>query len=194
MQVPVEITYRGLRPTPREEALVAQKLAQLEAHHPGIISCHLTAGPAQGRQRSGTVQEVTLEVRLPGDRLVVRRHHADAPGHAHLAPVLRDAFDAMTQALSAHRARRRGDIKASAGPMQGRVSALCPDRDCGEILGNDHRLIYFHKNSVLGAGFDSLRLDDPVSYSLIEGEGVQGPQASSVHPLTNLRHDPGHRP
>lgn len=191
MQVPVDVTFRGLDPDPRLRALIDDRIAHLERAHPGIISCHLTAGPAQARQRSATTQQVTLEVRVPGAQLVVRRHHADAPGQAYLAPVLRDAFTAMGRVLSRHEERRRGALKAPAGPLQGRIATLHPERDFGEILGNDHRLVYFHRNAVLPPGFEALTPDAPVSYSVVEGEGRDGPQASSVRATTSLRHDPG---
>jgi cold shock CspA family protein len=37
-----------------------------------------------------------------------------------------------------------------------------------------------HRNAVVGAGFDALSEGDEVRYTLHEGEGEKGPQASTV--------------
>ena len=40
--------------------------------------------------------------------------------------------------------------------------------------------VYFHRNSVIGGGFDSLKISDRVRYVVDPEEGEKGPQASTV--------------
>jgi cold shock CspA family protein len=43
--------------------------------------------------------------------------------------------------------------------------------------------VYVHRNSVLGAGFDKLKIGDRVRYVVDPEEGEKGAQASTVVPL-----------
>jgi cold shock CspA family protein len=58
-------------------------------------------------------------------------------------------------------------------------SELHPDEAYGRIETPDGRLIYFHRNSVVGADFDALRIGAEVRFHAEAGE--RGPQASTVH-------------
>jgi cold shock CspA family protein len=59
----------------------------------------------------------------------------------------------------------------------GHVAELYPDY--GKIETPDGRLVYFHKNSVVGEDFDHLDLGAEVRF--VEEQGELGPQASTVH-------------
>jgi len=54
-----------------------------------------------------------------------------------------------------------------------------PEQEYGFIQTSDGREIIFHRNSVLGAGFNALEIGSDVRFS--EEEGDKGPQASTVH-------------
>jgi cold shock CspA family protein len=56
---------------------------------------------------------------------------------------------------------------------------LIPDQEHGFITAADGREMYFHRNSVLGKGFDALQVGTEVHFA--EEEGEQGPQASTVY-------------
>jgi cold shock CspA family protein len=49
-----------------------------------------------------------------------------------------------------------------------------------------------HRNSVVGGGFDKLKIGDEVRYVVHEGEGEKGAQASTVIPLG--KHHPSPTP
>jgi cold shock CspA family protein len=55
---------------------------------------------------------------------------------------------------------------------------LFSDRGYGFIATPEGREVYFHRNSVLGPGFDDCKLGDHVRFA--EEQGALGPQASSV--------------
>src|SRR5580692_7747052 len=60
----------------------------------------------------------------------------------------------------------------------GRVKNLLAREDYGFIETADGRQIYFHRNAVLDAAFDRLKVGSEVAFA--EEEGVKGPQASTV--------------
>ncbi len=62
---------------------------------------------------------------------------------------------------------------------QGTIKKLVSDRGFGFIKtkGDD---LFFHNSEVQGGGFDSLREGQTVDYQ--EGQGKQGPCATSVKP------------
>jgi len=70
-------------------------------------------------------------------------------------------------------------LKVHAPPPHGRIVELNPAEDYGRIETLDGRLVYFHRNSVLGADFDGLSIGAEVRFD--EEAGERGPQASTVH-------------
>ena len=69
-------------------------------------------------------------------------------------------------------------VKHHAEASHGRVKNLLAREDCGFIETADGRQIYFHRNAVLDAAFDRLKVGSEVAFA--EEEGVKGPQASTV--------------
>jgi hypothetical protein len=51
---------------------VAEKVGHLETFYDGITSCHVYIRAPHQSQRQGNLYEVTIEVRVPGEELVVR--------------------------------------------------------------------------------------------------------------------------
>jgi cold shock CspA family protein len=84
----------------------------------------------------------------------------------------------MRRRLEDHSRRQRGSVKTHEGPPQARVSRLFPEEGYGFLETPDGAEIYFHRNSVLGAGFDRLEIGAEVRYVMEQGE--KGPQASTV--------------
>jgi cold shock CspA family protein len=66
------------------------------------------------------------------------------------------------------------------------VLRLIPERDHGFIEAKDGREIYFHRNSVVGRGFEALRVGDDVRFveEAINNESPreESPQATIVYP------------
>lgn len=76
------------------------------------------------------------------------------------------------------KSRKKGRIKTHETMPHGRISELHPEEDYGRIVTADGGDIYFHRNSILNADFDSLEIGAEVLF--VEQEGDEGPQASSV--------------
>ncbi len=179
MQIPLEITFDNLERSPAMEARVRDLVTQLEKVGPQIIRCHVTIEAPHKHHRQGNLFHVSLRITVPGREIAVSHdHQAD---HAREDPyvALRDAFRAARRQLQDHVREQRGDVKTHVEQPHGRISELDRERSCGRIETSDGRMIYFHRNSVLGGSFDKLDIGTRVRF--VEESGEQGPQASTVH-------------
>ncbi len=130
-------------------------------------------GPQCDTTGKGGAYKVRIDLTVPGDELVVSRQ-ADED----LYVAIRDVFDAARRRLEDYSRRQRGSVKAYEVPPQARVSKLFPEEGYGFLETPDGAEIYFHRNSVLGAGFDHLEIGTEVRFVMEQDE--KGPQASTV--------------
>ena len=194
MDMPLELTFKNVEPSDEIKSLVAEKTAHLESFFGGINSCHVYIRAPHKSQRQGNLYEVTIEVRVPGDELVVRHHQNDMARHEHLRVAVRDAFASMERELKRWKDRIKGEVKTHDGPLQGKVVEIHHDQDFGQIIATDHRLIYFHRNSVVDGSFDELKPRDEVELVVQTEESDIGPQASTVRRIGALAYDPKTKP
>jgi ribosomal subunit interface protein len=181
MRLPLQITFRHMDPSPALEARIRELASRLERFSGEIMRCHVIVQPVPHHRRQGGLHEFRIDITLPEQEIAIRRAHpAD---HAHEDPyvALRDAFRAARRKLEDYERIRRHDVKTHAESAHGRVCELHPDEGFGRIETDDGRLIYFHRNSVLGGRFQDLREGAEVRF--VEESGDLGPQASTVHPL-----------
>lgn len=194
MQIPPEIAFQHVEPSDDIRALIAEKFTLLEKIYDGIISAHIQIRAPHQRKQTGNLFSVTIEIRVPGKALVVRKEQGDAARHEHLRATLRDAFAAMAVELKRWKDTIKGEVKSHGGPLQGRIVQLDQTRAFGQILATDNRLIYFHKNSVIDGSFDDLALRDTVELVVQSDESAIGPQASTVRRIGALSFDPAAKP
>ncbi|MGE5270294.1 MAG: HPF/RaiA family ribosome-associated protein [Thiohalocapsa sp.] len=182
MQLPLQITFRQMDPSPALEARIRQRAEELERFCDRIISCRVVVEHKNRRHQQGNIYEIKVDLSIPGHEIVVGRE--PARNHAHEDPyvAVRDAFDAARRLVEDHTRRRRGEAKTHAVPDHGRIARLLPDRDCG-FIETPAGEIYFHRNSVANDGFDKLEVGAEVRYVAQEDESPEGPQASTVVPL-----------
>ena len=179
MQTPLQIRFRNLEPSEFIEAAVRKRVDQLERYVGEIISCRVTIEAPHKHHHQGNLYRVIVDVRTPGNEVIANRspdrHHAHEDSYV----AIRDAFKAARRQLQDHVRERRGKVKTHETPPHGRISALYPSADYGEITDSTGREIYFHRNSIVGADFDDLELGNEVRF--VEEAGDKGPQASSVY-------------
>lgn len=179
MKKPLEIRFRNLEPSEFIEAAVRKRAKQLEHYVGEIISCRVTVESPHKHHHRGNLYHVSVDVRTPGSEVVANRapdkHHA----HEDVYVAIRDAFKAVRRQLQDHVRERRGKVKVHETPPHGRVTALFPTDDYGQIMDSTGREIYFHRNSIVGADFNDLEVDAEVRF--VEEAGDKGPQASSVY-------------
>lgn len=178
MQLPLQVTYRDLEPSPAVTARIREKADKLERFYDRITGCRVVVEAPHARHHKGRTYHVRIALTVPDGELVVSRDHHDRPGHVDLYVALRDAFDAAGRKLKAYARRRRGGVKMHEAPPNGRVSRVVPEHGYGIIETGDGREIYFHRNSLINSAFDVLRAGVAVRY--VEERGERGPQASTV--------------
>jgi len=179
MQLPVEIVFRHMEPSAVLEARIRSLAAGLEKFSPHIVHCHVVVEAPHRHQQQGRLFDVALRITVPGDEIAIQR--TDPADHAHedVYVALRDAFKAARRRLQDYERRHRHQVKFHADTPSGRVNEIDREREFGRIESDDGRLIYFHRNSVLGLRFDELHVGSAVRF--IEETGDLGPQASTVH-------------
>jgi ribosomal subunit interface protein len=188
MKLPVQITYRHMEPSPALEDNIRERAAKLDRYVDNIMSCRVMIEAPHKHQRKGKIYHVRIDISLPGHELAVSRDPEEHQSHADVYVAVRDAFDAARRQLEDLTRRRRGDVKTHEPMPHGRICELEPGMDFGRIATLDGREVYFHRNSVINAEFDTLEVGDEVWFD--EESGDHGPQASSVR-LAGKHHPVG---
>ncbi|HUL94137.1 MAG TPA: HPF/RaiA family ribosome-associated protein [Burkholderiales bacterium] len=173
MQVPLEITVRGMPHSPALEARIREKAARLEEFDSRIIRCHVMVEESGKHQHQGHRFTVRIDVRVPGREIAVTHEH-----HEDVFVALRDAFDAAKRQLEDVVREKRGDVKVHVVPQHGRVARLSFDEGFGFIETSDGRELYFSRENVVYPAFERLEPDMPVQF--IEEVAGEGPQAKRV--------------
>ncbi len=173
MQLSLQVTLRDISPSAAVEDYIRERAAKLDAFYEKIMSCRVVVEAPVRHHRKGGPYKVRIDLTVPGDELVVNRQSDDD-----LYVAIRDAFDAARRRLEDYARRQRGSVKAHEAPPQARVSKLFPEEGYGFLETPDGSEIYFHRNSVLGEGFERLEIGTEVRF--VEEQGEQGPQASTV--------------
>jgi ribosomal subunit interface protein len=178
-ELPLQITFRNMAASPALETSIRMKAGRLDRFSGHITACHVIVEVPHRHQHQGNLYHVRIDVSVPGWELNVSREPAEHHAHEDAYVAIRDAFDAVVRQLEGYVRRQRGQTKLHEGTPEGHVLRLV-SADHGFIETPYGREIYFHRNSVLGDGFDMLELGDCVHF--VEEEGEKGPQASTVRP------------
>jgi cold shock CspA family protein len=167
-----------MEPTEAIEAIVRQKAARLDSFASRIMSCRVVIEPAGKHHLHGNLYAVHLDIKLPGGEIAITREPSKHIECKNLTLAIRDAFDSARRKLEEFVREERGAVKAHEPTPHGRVTKRFPDEEYGFLQTPDGREIYFHRNSVLGEGFDRLQIGTEVTF--VEEEGAKGPQATTV--------------
>ena len=186
MEMPLQISFQDMDASPAVEARIRKKADKLEKYFDRIISCRVVVEARHRHQHKGKLYNLRINLRVPGDDLMVDHAGRLDQAHEDVYVAIRDAFDAITRRLEDHARKVRGDQKLHEAPDHGRVARLFPDY--GFIETADGSEVYFHRNAVPNHGFDRLGVGAKVRVVIAEGESAQGPQASTVSPIG--KHNP----
>lgn len=192
MQIPLEITFRGIRRRDALDEMISEKAAKLEEVCEHLISCRVTVEMDQKHHRTGNPLSVRIDMRFPpGHELIVKRRAKQEEGHDAVQALLQEAFDAARRQLLSAVERQRGEVKAHPeNRMTALVSELFAEEGYGFLRTVDsEREVYFHRNSVLHDDFDRLTVGTGVRYVAEEGE--KGLQASTVEIVGRTNHSAG---
>ncbi len=185
MHTPLQITFRHMDPSPALEMRIRREVAGLEDFSARIGRCHVIVDAPHQHQRQGQLYQVNVHLTVPSAEIIIDHTQAHSPAHEDVYIALRDAFRAARRRLEDYERVRRHDVKAHVAPGEGTICELDPTGGFGRIQTNDGRLIYFHRNSVVGMDFKALVTGMHVRFA--EEQGDEGPQARSLHVLGTPR-------
>ena len=178
MQIPLQITFRNFGRSPAVEASVQGHAERLDKYYDRIMACRVVVEKRHKHHQHGNHFHVSVDVTVPGGELIASREPDEHHAYTDVYVAIRDAFDTMRRQLEDYARRQDPRVKTHAPPPHGRIVELDPAENYGRIETPDGRLVYFHRNSVVGADFDELKVGAEVRFH--EEAGERGPQASTV--------------
>jgi cold shock CspA family protein len=181
MEVPLEISYRGVNKSDFIDEIIRKQVTKLEKMCTYMVSCRVVIERRQKFQKVGNPFRVRIDVRVPpGHQLVATRDSTEGDLHDKLPTTIRSSFDAMRRQLQELMEKQRGGVKIH--PLEQESTALVtklfPEEEYGFLRTLDGRELYFHRNSVLHNDFDRLEIGTGVRF--VEELGEEGLQASTV--------------
>lgn len=187
MQMPIQITFRNVAPSPAVEEAIRDRATRLERFAHRITGWHVMIQALNDNHHKGRLYRCTVHIHVPGREIVVG--HDGPLDHAHedVYVTIRQAFDAARRQLEDYVRKIRDDVKSHEEQVHGTIAKLAHDDGYGFIELDDGQEIYFHQNSVLDGRFDTLKKGARVRVVIAEGEGEKGPQASTVAVIGNMQ-------
>jgi len=181
MQVPLEIRYHQLDPSPALDEEIRAHVDKLERLYPRLTACRVAVECLHHQHQTGNIIEVHIELSVPGRTLVVSRepHKAQQEfAHPDVRASVKQAFKAAERQLKNYKEQQKGEVKNHPTPMYATITQLVPEEDHGFLMTTTGALLYFNRTSCMTEDFDSLRYGDAVHYIQVEGDN--GPVASKV--------------
>ncbi len=177
MELPLQLTFRGLPFSDSLAEYIHKKASKLDTFYDRIMSCRVAFESLHQHKHEGRPYRIRIDIGVPGDEIVVSHDVGGiAIEDAHAA--IDAAFDAAQRRLHDHAQVRRGDVKTHERARRGEVVKLFAYEGYGFIATQEGAELYFHKNSVLHDAFDRLKVGAKVRFA--EGSGDDGVHASSV--------------
>jgi|SRR5579859_4260864 len=111
MEIPIQITFRGIERSPAIEEYVRQRAAKLATFSERITGCHVALEAPHQHRRHGRQYRILIDLTVPGSELVVSRTPSEGSLHEDVYAAIDDTFDDAGRVLRDHvrkqRARRR---------------------------------------------------------------------------------------
>ena len=102
MELPLQISFRGMEASPAVEAKIRERVDKLAQQDPGIVSCRVVVEEPHRHHHQGRLFHVRVDLTLPGAELVVNREPGEHHAHEDVFVAVRDAFDAMRRQVQDH--------------------------------------------------------------------------------------------
>jgi ribosome-associated translation inhibitor RaiA len=111
MQIPLQISFDGMDPSPALEVRIREKADKLERLYDRIVSCSVVVVAPHRHHHKGKLYSVRIDLSVPGHDIHVGRAGPENHAHEDVYVALRDAFNAAGRLLEDHVRRMRGDVK-----------------------------------------------------------------------------------
>lgn len=184
MDKPPEVYYHNMEPSKSVTAHIIEKCEGLDRYYEHIIGVNVKIDKPNHHSSRGNHFHVTIEAIVPGQVLVAS--HASEKGARHESPLatINDAFHVIAAQLEKHSRKHIDQVKHHVQPLQGRIERLFGDHGFVELT--DGTEVYFHKESVLHPGFDTLELGTLVRVVMNEGNLTSDIRASTIQPINGM--------
>jgi ribosome-associated translation inhibitor RaiA/cold shock CspA family protein len=179
MDIRPQIAFHNFEGSPALRRAIEAMIARLERFHPQIVGCEVTVELPHRRRTHGNKWRVKIVVSVPGEDVRVTGEADEHARHEDAVATLRDAFASARRQLQDRRKQQTGQKKHHEAAPEATVHALGADH--GFISTLDGRQLYFHRNALVDGTFDLLSVGSIVTF--VEEDGVEGPQASTIHVL-----------
>lgn len=111
MDIPLQITWRGLTASPALETDIRERVNKLETFYDHIVSCRVVVESPHHHHHQGNLFHIAIDIKVPGTEIVVGRGPTAHQSHEDVHVALRDAFDAAKRQLQDYSRVQRGDVK-----------------------------------------------------------------------------------
>jgi ribosomal subunit interface protein len=109
MDLPLQISFHGLRHSDAIYDLIRERAERLERFHRHLLSCRVSVEVAARHKRHGRQCTVHVILKAPGGEIAVTHEHDEDMNIA-----VREAFDAARRKLEDFARKQRGDVKRRA--------------------------------------------------------------------------------
>lgn len=180
MELPLSVTFRGMETSSAIEGDIGRQVEKLERRFGRIMSCRVVVEAPHRHKQKGRLYRVSVDLKVPGREIAATSVGPRDHGHEDMHVAIRDAFEAVKRRLQDHSRKGQGSTKTKEAPAHGQIVRLVSEDGFGFIQTSDGDEVYFHRNAVVDAAFENLKLNQEVRLTVAEGEGERGPQASTV--------------
>lgn len=175
MDLPLQITLRGVPRSDALDAAIRDKAAKLQQFYDHIASCRVVVEVPGRHRHQGKHYVVRVDLKVPGHEIAVNRDHDED-----VYVALREAFDAARRKLQDFAREQRGDVKLHVLEQTGRVARIDAAQGFGFIVTPDGRELYFSRENVVTPPFEHLAPGTEVHFiEETAGEGLQAKRVSA---------------
>lgn len=172
----LQIESRNVEMAPEWRAEIEQRMDKLSTEHKELIHARVSLNKNTHHRKARNLAEALVVVTLP-----VRHTISARKAEKTFEEAIRAAFSSIDVELRRYNEKRGArEIRVPPIPLRGVVCKLFPQEGYGFILQEGGGEVYFHRNAVHGANFESLEDGTEVAFNVEEGN--EGPQATTVNP------------
>src|SRR3989304_6767090 len=124
MQLPLQITFRNLKPSEAVEARVRKEAEKLDKVYGQIMRCRVIVEAHHKHHHKGNLYHVRIDFTVPGSELVVGREPDEHHAHEDVYVAVRDAFNEACRQLEAYASRSRREGKTHEVKPPGKLIGL----------------------------------------------------------------------
>lgn len=178
MQKPPTIIYRNTDRSGVIDGVVYGQVEKLESICDQIIDRKVVIETMEVPGRDHPLVQVDVEISVPGKKETLTYKPRESHAHEDIFIALNDVFDDMQRQLQEYMQHTESKTRKSKALMTGVVCEIFPEMNYGKIMTSDGHEVYFHRDSVEGDTFTTLKPDSVVQFKEITG--LLGRQASMV--------------